>query len=65
MRFLLAAEGGAIPLLLSRPESAESRAEELDLASVFRPVPRPLRGDRALVMRLRIAKQLADRPRRR
>ncbi len=61
MRFILAGEDGGFPLVLSRPESAERGAELFDFASVLRPVPRPLRGDRAVVMRLRLSKQFADR----
>jgi len=61
MRFILAAEDRGIPLVLTRTESAEDRAQLLDLAPVFRPVPRSLGGDRAIVVRLRVAKQLADR----
>jgi hypothetical protein len=61
MRFILAAEGGGIPLVLSGPEGADGGAELLDLAAVLRPVPRSLRGDRPIVMHLRVSKQLADR----
>ena len=60
MRFLLATEESGIPLVLTRPERAESGAELVDLPSVLRPVARALRGDRPVVRRLRLAKQLAD-----
>lgn len=61
MRFILAGEDGGIPLVLSRPEGTERGTELFDLASILRPVPRPLRGDRPVVMRLRLAKQFANR----
>ena len=60
MRYILATEDGGLPLLLSRPESAKRSTKLLDLPSVFRPVPRPLRGDRPVVVQLGLAKKLAD-----
>ena len=60
MRYLLAVEEGGIPLLLSSPESAEHGAKQINLAPVFRPVPRSLRGDRPVIVRLGLAKQFAD-----
>ena len=61
MRFLLATEDGGLPLLLTRPESVERGTKQLDLPTVFRPVPRPLRGDRPVVMKLGLASKIADR----
>lgn len=61
MRFILAAEDGAVPLLLSRSEGSERGTELLDFAPVFRPVAGALRGDCAVVMRLSLSKQIAGR----
>lgn len=61
MRFILATEERGLLLVLTGPERAESRAELINLPSVLRPVARPLRGDRAIVRRLRLSKQVADR----
>lgn len=62
MRFILATEESGIPLVLTGPERAEGGAELLNLAAVFGPVPRALSGDRPVVRRLGLAKQVADRP---
>jgi len=64
MRYLLAVEDPPRPLLLSSPERLERRAEELDFAPVLRPVPRSLRRDRPVVVRLRLPQQLVRRARR-
>lgn len=61
MRFILATEGSGMPLVLTGPEGAERGAELVYLPSVLRPVPSSLSGDRPIVGRLRLAKQLADR----
>jgi hypothetical protein len=61
VRFILAGEEGGTPLVLSRAESADRGSELVDLAAVVRPVAGALRGDRAIVMRLRLAKQVSDR----
>ena len=61
MRFILATEEGGLPLVLTRAQGTEDRAELFDFAPVLRPVARALRGDRPVIMRLRLAKQLADR----
>jgi hypothetical protein len=61
VRLILATETGGIPLLLSGSEGAERDTQLFDLAPILRPVARTLRGDRAVVMSLRLAKQLADR----
>ena len=60
MRFLLATEGRAIPLVLTGPQGAESSPELVYFPAVLRPVARALRGDRPVVMQLRLAKQVAD-----
>lgn len=60
MRFILATESGGIPLLLSGSEGAERGTQLFDLAPILRPVARTLRGDRAVVVRLRLSKELAD-----
>ena len=60
MRFILAAEDGGMPLVLTGPESPDRGAELVNLTTVLRPVTRTLRGDRAVVLRLRLAKQLSD-----
>ena len=60
MRFLLAVDDSRPALLLSSAERTERSAKQLDLTPVLRPVPRPLRGDRPLVVGLGLAKQLAD-----
>jgi hypothetical protein len=61
MMFILAAEGGGIPLVFSRPQGADGGSKLVDLASVVRPVTGSLRGDSAVIMRLRLAKQVGDR----
>ena len=61
MRFMLATEERGIPLVLARAERAESRTKLVDLPAILRPVARALRGDRAVVGRLGLAKQVADR----
>jgi len=60
MRFLLATEERGIPLVLTGPQRAERRAELVYLPPVVSPVPGPLRGDRPVVLRLRLPQQLAD-----
>jgi hypothetical protein len=63
MRFILASEDRAIPLLLTAaPERAESDTKLLDLPAVFRPIPGALRGDGAVVVPLRLAKEIGVRP---
>jgi hypothetical protein len=47
--------------VLSRAESADRGSKLVDLAPIIRPVAGALRGDRAIVMRLRLAKQVCDR----
>ena len=61
MRFILATEERGMPLVLTGPERAERGAELVYLPAILRPVPRPLRGDRAIVRRLGLSKQIADR----
>jgi len=61
MRFLLATEERAIPLLLTSPQGAESSAELVYFPAILRPVARALRGDRPVVMQLRLSEQVADR----
>jgi len=61
VRLILASEQGGIPLVLSSPEGADSGSKLVDLASVVRPITRSLRGDSAVVMRLRFAEQVSDR----
>jgi hypothetical protein len=61
MRFLLAAEDAAIPLVLHPLERTDRRAELLDLPPILRPVPRALRGDRPVVMGLRLLEELRGR----
>jgi hypothetical protein len=61
VRFILAGEEGGIPLVLCRPESADGRSKLVDLSTVVRPVTSSLRGDSAVIMRLRLAKQVRDR----
>ena len=61
MRFILTTEGSGMSLVLTGPERTESSAELVYLPAVFRPVASPLRGDRPVLRRLRLAKQLADR----
>jgi hypothetical protein len=61
VKFLLAAEDAAIPLVLGRPERADRGAELLDLPPVFRPVSRALRGDRPVVVGLRLPEELRGR----
>ena len=60
MRFLLATEEHGIPLVLTGAQGADRGAELVNLPSVLRPVAGPLRGDRAVVMPLRLPKQLVD-----
>ena len=62
MRFIVATEERGMPLVLTGPERPESGAELVYLPSVLRPVPRSLRGDRTIVRRLGLSKQVADRP---
>ena len=61
MRFLLAADDGAIPLVLTRFKRAERGAELIELPTVLRPVARALRRDGPIVVRLRLSQQLSDR----
>ena len=61
MRFMLATEERGIPLVLTGAERTESSAELVYLPSVLRPIPRPLRGDRAIIRALRLSKQVANR----
>ena len=61
MRFILATEERGMPLVLTGPQRAESGAELVYLPSVLRPIPRALGGDRAIVRRLGLSKQIADR----
>ena len=61
MRFILAIEESGMPLVLTGPEGSQSGAELVYLPAVLAPVTRPLRGDRPIVRRLRLAQQLADR----
>ena len=61
MRFLLAVETGGIALTLTSSEGADRCSELVDLPAVVRPVAGSLRGDRAIVMRLRLAKQVGGR----
>jgi hypothetical protein len=58
---MLATDEQGIPLVLTGAERAESGAKLVYLPSVLRPIPRPLRGDRALIRTLRLSKQVADR----
>ena len=58
MRYLLAAESAAIPLVLRRPERADRGAELLDFSSVLGPVSSALRGDRPVVVGLRLPEEL-------
>jgi len=61
MILILADTDGASPLLLSGLEGAQRGTKLLELTSVLRPVPRPLRGDRAVVVSLSLPSQIADR----
>jgi len=61
MRFLLATEERGMPLVLTGPQRAENSAELVNRPAVLRPVASPLRGDRPIVLRLGLAKELADR----
>ena len=61
MRFMLATEERGIPLMLTGAERAERGTELVYLPAILRPVARALRGDRAIVRRLRLSKQVADR----
>jgi len=54
-------DGREIPLVLCSPEGPDSGPELLNLAPILRPIPRPLRGDRPVVVRLSLLKQIADR----
>ena len=60
MILILADADGSGPLLLSGSQGAERGAKLLELPSVLRPVAGSLRGDRAVVMSLRLPKQIAD-----
>src|SRR5436309_2184700 len=60
LRFILGAEDRGISLVLTGPERAERGTQLLDLAAVVRPVAGALRGDRPVVVRLRLPEQLAD-----
>ena len=61
MRFVLAAEYSAIPLVLSRPERTESGAELFDFSPVLRPISGALRGDRTVVVSLGLMQELGVR----
>jgi len=61
MILILADPDRGSPLLLSGLEGAQRSAKLLELPPVLRPVPRPLRGDRAAVVGLRLPSQIADR----
>ena len=59
--FILASDEGGIRLVLSCAESADGGSKLVDLPTVVRPVTGSLRGDSAVIMRLRLAKQVGDR----
>ena len=61
MMFILASEEGGIRLVLSRTESADRGSELVDFSPVVRPVTGSLRGDSAVIMRLRLAKKVGGR----
>jgi hypothetical protein len=61
VRFLLAAKNAAIPLVLCRAERADRGAELLDLATILRPVSSALRGNRAIIVTLRLLQELRGR----
>ena len=63
MRFILASEERAIPLLLTAAsERTESDPKLFDLPAVFRPIAGALRGDGPVVVPLRLAKEIGVRP---
>jgi hypothetical protein len=61
LRFILAAEGSGVPLVLSRSESTNRRAELFDLPAILRPISSALRGYRAVIVRLRLPQELGVR----
>jgi hypothetical protein len=59
--FILASEERGILLALSRPQSTDGGSELVDFPAVVRPVTGSLRGDSAVIMRLRLAKKVGSR----
>jgi hypothetical protein len=59
--FILASDEGGIRLVLSRSERADRGSELVDFPAVVRPVTSSLRGDSAVIMRLRLAKKVGAR----
>ena len=61
MRFILAIEDSAIPLVLCRPERTDRGAELFDFSPVLRPISGALRGDRTVVVGLGLTQELGVR----
>jgi hypothetical protein len=61
VRLLLAFDDRPALLTLARAKSPDSDAELFDFSAVLRPVAGALRGDSAVVMPLRLAKEIGVR----